>query len=79
MRCPMGTVEGNRGEMAKISPIEFVQQVRREVARVTWPSRRETAVTTVMVFIFVALAALFFFFVDQVLSVAVRAVLGLGG
>ena len=75
----MGTVEGNRGEMAKISPIEFVQQVRREVARVTWPSRRETAVTTVMVFIFVALAALFFFAVDQVLSVGVRAVLGLGG
>ena len=45
----------------------------------TWPSRRETATTTVMVFIFVALAALFFFVVDQILSVAVRAVLGLGG
>ena len=65
--------------MAKISPIEFVQQVRREVARVTWPSRRETATTTVMVFVFVAIAALFFFVVDQILSVAVRAVLGLGG
>ncbi len=65
--------------MAKINPIEFVQQVRREVARVTWPSRRETLVTTVMVFIFVALAAVFFFVVDQILSVAVRAVLGLGG
>ena len=65
--------------MVKISPIEFIQQVRREVARVTWPSRRETLVTTVMVFIFVALAAVFFFAVDQVLSVAVRAVLGLGG
>ena len=65
--------------MARISPIEFVQQVRREVARVTWPSRRETATTTVMVFVFVAIAALFFFVVDQILSVAVRAVLGLGG
>ncbi|MDE0334969.1 MAG: preprotein translocase subunit SecE [Defluviicoccus sp.] len=71
--------EDSRIDMAKISPIEFIQQVRREVARVTWPSRRETAVTTVMVFIFVALAALFFFVVDQILSVAVRAVLGLGG
>ncbi len=65
--------------MAKTNPIEFVQQVRREVAKVTWPSRKETTVTTVMVFIFVFLAAVFFFAVDQVLSVAVRAVLGLGG
>ena len=65
--------------MAKSNPIEFVQQVRREVAKVTWPSRKETTVTTVMVFIFVFLAAVFFFAVDQVLSVTVRAVLGLGG
>ena len=65
--------------MAKTNPIEFVQQVRQEVAKVTWPSRRETTVTTVMVFIFVFLAAIFFFAVDQVLSVAVRTVLGLGG
>ena len=65
--------------MAKTTPIEFVQQVRQEVAKVTWPSRRETTVTTVMVFIFVFLAAIFFFAVDQVLSVAVRTVLGLGG
>ncbi len=65
--------------MAKPNPIEFVQQVRREVAKVTWPSRKETTVTTVMVFIFVFLAAIFFFAVDQVLSVAVRTVLGLGG
>jgi len=65
--------------MAKTNPIEFVQQVRREVAKVTWPSRKETTVTTVMVFIFVFLAALFFFVVDQILSVSVRAVLGLGG
>lgn len=65
--------------MAKTNPIEFVQQVRREMAKVTWPGRKETAVTTVMVFVFVFLAALFFFVVDQVLSVAVRTVLGLGG
>ena len=65
--------------MAKTNPIEFVQQVRREVAKVTWPSRKETTITTVMVFIFVFLAAIFFFIVDQVLSTAVRAVLGFGG
>ncbi len=65
--------------MAKTSPIEFVQQVRREVARVTWPSRKETVITSVMVFIFVFLAAMFFFFIDQILSSAVKAVLGFGG
>ena len=65
--------------MAKTNPGEFVQQVRREVAKVTWPSRRETMVTTMMVFIFVAISSVFFLLVDQVLSVGVKAILGLGG
>ena len=65
--------------MAKTSPFEFIQQVRREVAKVTWPSRKETTITTIMVFIFVFLVAIFFFFVDQVLSWGVKLVLGLGG
>ena len=65
--------------MAKTSPFEFVQQVRREVSRVTWPSRRETMITTVMVFIFVFLAAVFFFAVDQVLSRIIQLILGIGG
>jgi preprotein translocase subunit SecE len=65
--------------MAKTNPGEFVQQVRREMAKVTWPSRRETMVTTIMVFIFVAISSVFFLLVDQVLSVGVKAVLGLGG
>lgn len=65
--------------MAKTNPGEFVQQVRREMAKVTWPSRRETMVTTMMVFIFVAIASVFFLLVDQVLSVGVKAILGLGG
>lgn len=56
-----------------------MQQVRREMAKVTWPSRRETMVTTMMVFIFVAISAVFFLLVDQVLSVGVKAILGLGG
>jgi preprotein translocase subunit SecE len=65
--------------MAKTNPMEFVQQVRREVAKVTWPSRKETTVSTVMVFIFVFVAAAFFFLVDQLLAVLVRLVLGIGG
>ncbi len=65
--------------MAKINPGEFVQQVRREVARVTWPSRKETTVSTVMVFVFVIMAAVFFFFVDQMLALLVKSVFRLGG
>ena len=65
--------------MAKTNPMEFVQQVRREVAKVTWPTRKETTVSTVMVFVFVFIAAAFFFLVDQLLAVLVRLVLGIGG
>ena len=65
--------------MAKVSPLEFVRQVRQEVAKVTWPSRKETAVTTGMVFVMVFLMAVFFYLADQVLSLGVRAVLRVGG
>ncbi len=65
--------------MAKTNPVAFIQQVRREVSKVTWPSRRETTVSTIMVFIFVALTAVFFFLVDQALAVLVKLVLGFGG
>ena len=64
--------------MAKSSPIEFFQQVRQEVSRVTWPSRKETMVTTAMVFVMVFIAAAFFFLVDQVFSAGVRLLFGLG-
>jgi preprotein translocase subunit SecE len=64
--------------MAKTSPVEFVQQVRQEVSRVTWPTRKETMVTTAMVFLMVFIAAVFFFVVDQGFSAAVRLVFGLG-
>jgi len=64
--------------MAKTSAAEFVQQVRQEMARVTWPSRKETLVTTAMVFVMVFVAAAFFFVVDQALSYGVRLVFGLG-
>jgi preprotein translocase subunit SecE len=64
--------------MAKTSPVEFFHQVRQEVSRVTWPSRKETAVTTAMVFVMVFIAAAFFFVVDQALSAGVRLIFGLG-
>ena len=64
--------------MAKTNAAEFVQQVRQELARVTWPTRKETMVTTTMVFVMVFIAAAFFFVVDQALSYGVRLVFGLG-
>jgi preprotein translocase subunit SecE len=64
--------------MAKTSPFQFIQQVRQEVSKVTWPTRKETGITTMMVVIMVILAAIFFLIVDQVLSIGVKLVLGLG-
>jgi preprotein translocase subunit SecE len=64
--------------MAKTSAAEFIQQVRQEVGRVTWPSRKETMITTAMVFVMVFIAAAFFFLVDQVFSAGVRLLFGLG-
>jgi preprotein translocase subunit SecE len=58
---------------------DFIREVRQETAKVTWPTRKETLVTTAMVFAMSILAAIFFFFVDQILSFSVRLVLGLGG
>lgn len=65
--------------MAKISPFKFLQEVRAEAQKVTWPTRRETAITTAMVFVMVAIAAVFFLLADQVMRVVVTAVLGVGG
>src|SRR5262249_57199947 len=65
--------------MAKISPFKFLQEVRAEAQKVTWPSRRETAVTTAMVFVMVAVASIFFLVADQVMRMVVTLVLGIGG
>lgn len=64
--------------MAKNGPVEFFQQVRAETAKVSWPSRRETLITTAMVFVMVFLAAIFFLVVDQVLRFGVSTLLTLG-
>ncbi len=64
--------------MAKFSPFKFIQEVRSETDKVTWPTRRETAVTTVMVFVMVAVASVFFLIADQIIRFAVTFVLGIG-
>jgi preprotein translocase subunit SecE len=69
--------------MAKINPGQFMREVRQEGAKVTWPTRKETLVTTgmvfVMVFLMVFLAAIFFFLVDLILAGAIRQILNFGG
>jgi preprotein translocase subunit SecE len=64
--------------MAKSSPVQFFKEVRLEARKVTWPTWKETWISTVMVFVMGLLAALFFFLVDQGLSYGIRLILGLG-
>jgi preprotein translocase subunit SecE len=65
--------------MARTSPGEFIRQIRAESAKIVWPTRRETAMTALMVVIMTALLALFFFGVDYVFSTIVHALLGMLG
>ncbi|MEO5338228.1 MAG: preprotein translocase subunit SecE [Magnetospirillum sp. WYHS-4] len=65
--------------MAKVSPGQFVREVRQEASKVTWPSRKETGISTGMVFLMVVLAALFFFVVDQTMAFGVKLLFGLKG
>ncbi len=61
------------------NPLQFLQQVRSETAKVIWPTRREVMLTTIMVFIMAALTSVFFFLVDMVIRLGLTTVLGLGG
>jgi preprotein translocase subunit SecE len=61
------------------SPFKFLQEVRNETAKVTWPTRRETIITTIMVFIMVAVSSIFFFVADQVIRIFVTFILGISG
>lgn len=63
---------------SKTNPFVFLQQVRSEASKIVWPTRRETAISTVMVFIMVVLASLFFLAADQLLSLGVSYLLGIG-
>jgi preprotein translocase subunit SecE len=64
--------------MAKISPFKFLQEVRSETEKVTWPTRRETMITTAMVFVMVFIASIFFLLADQVIRFGVTFLLGIG-
>lgn len=64
--------------MAKTSPIEFFRQVKAEAKKVTWPTRQETTVSTIAVFIMVFIAAVFLYFADQVIAFLVRMIMNLG-
>ncbi len=65
--------------MARTNPLQFIQQVRSEVSKVVWPTRREVVLTTVMVFIFATLMAVFFSLVDILIRTGLQGVLSLFG
>ena len=64
--------------MAKVSPFKFLQEVRSETQKVTWPTRKEVMITTIMVFVMVGLAGIFFSIADLVIRDVVALVLGIG-
>jgi preprotein translocase subunit SecE len=65
--------------MAKFSPFKFMQEVRVEGDKVTWPTRRETLITTIMVFVMVTAASIFFTVADQIIRIVITFVLGAAG
>lgn len=64
--------------MAKLAPLEFFKQVKSEAKKVTWPTRKETISSAIAVFFMVLIASIFLFLADQVLSLIVRFLFGLG-
>lgn len=63
--------------MASFNPAKFIREVRQEMDKVTWPSRKETMVSTMMVLALVTLAATFFVLTDWAIGTAVRAIIGI--
>ena len=63
--------------MARASLFKFLQEVRAEGQKVTWPTRKETTVTTIMVFIMVVIASIFFLLADQIMRITVSFLLGI--
>jgi preprotein translocase subunit SecE len=64
-------------ELMAANPVKFLQEVRQEVSKVTWPTRNETLVSTIMVLVMVALASIFFLLADQIISWLIQAVLSI--
>jgi preprotein translocase subunit SecE len=72
------TLRAERHMAKTTNPFTFLQQARSETAKVTWPSRRETMISTVMVLGFAIIAMIFFFAADQLMAFAVEQILGMG-
>ncbi len=64
--------------MAKKGPVEFVRQVKAEGRKITWPTRQETTVSMIAVFIMVFISSIFLYFADQLIAYAIRLIMGLG-
>ncbi len=62
--------------MAKTTPAQFVRQVRQEMGRVVWPSRKEVGFSTLSVFVMVIIMSIFFVFVDQIISYGIGLIIG---
>lgn len=65
--------------MAMLNPVVYFRQVKAEMKKVTWPSRKETTVSAVAVFVMVLISSVFLFFADQVIAFLVRLILSFGG
>jgi preprotein translocase subunit SecE len=75
----MSSEVNNETKMAITNPFQFIQQVRSEVSKITWPTRREVLLTTVMVFVMSAIAALIFALVDLLIRSGIQSVLNIFG
>jgi preprotein translocase subunit SecE len=64
--------------MSKFNPFQFLQEVRSETSKVTWPTRKEVMVTTAMVFVLAIVAAIFFTIADQIIRFVLISILGVG-
>ena len=75
----MSSEADNEVNMATTNPFQFIQQVRSEVSKITWPTRREVLITTIMVFVMSAIAALIFALVDLLIRSGIQSVLNIFG
>jgi preprotein translocase subunit SecE len=75
----MSSEVNNETKMAITNPFQFIQQVRSEVSKITWPTRREVLLTTIMVFVMSAIAALIFALVDLIIRSGIQSVLNIFG
>ena len=75
----MSSIKDYEINMATTNPFQFIQQVRSEVSKITWPTRREVLLTTIMVFVMSAIAALIFALVDLLIRSGIQSVLNIFG